>query len=225
MSDNELFQQIDALRAKLQRANVRLAGLRAKAKYLELHYEDARERERNANDLVTELLERQKELNVMLNRANIMLNRTQEAMALTSMEFNEMAKSLPEPKKAEWSSRIARINELFKKTGVQDAEVVGLESSNPQLAESLETDELQRESDQVFRVDEAVWTRKSARTPPGVDAEPLDDESSLAEAQAPHAPAAHALRSEAAEESQEVPDEDSLIFPPRRKPWWRRVAS
>lgn len=213
MGNAELMQKIEELKTKLVRAEKRVAGLREKSKHLEMQYEDARAREANSHDLVMELIERQRELNVMLNRANIMLNRTQEAMALTSMEFNEMAKALPEPKKAEWADRVAKINDLFKKTGVQDAEVLSLDSANPQAAESLETDELSREAQQAFSRKDAIWQRTKVKEPPQVEAVLVEDS-------APEPPAAQdqatgaALADEAAEGSE--PEERAV-----RKPWWR----
>lgn len=225
MEQDDLIQRIDELTAKLTRARQLLAGLRQKSKYLEMQYEDSRARERNNHELVSELLERQRELNVMLNRANIMLNRTQEAMALASLEFNEMAKALPEPKKAEWSERVARINELFKKSGVQDAEIDALESSNPahpesgagQLADdTLDGDELRRESERAFGDRRSMWDQPR-REPPRVEAEPVEHE---------QPPATDSPRAEDdIQQEQTLPDEDDLVFPPRRKSWWQRLAS
>ncbi|MCL5104089.1 MAG: hypothetical protein M1133_08240 [Armatimonadetes bacterium] len=221
MDQFELRRQIDELKEKLNKSMRKAEGLKNKSKVLESQYQDSREREKNTNDLVMELLERQRELNVMLNRANIMLNRVHETMALTSVEFNEMAKALPEPKKAEWSDRVSRINELFKKTGAHDAEVLGLESSNP----SLDTDELKRESEEAFGKHESIWDRKEKREPPKVEAE-------LVEEMPPHA----ATEPESAfgqpeitihvssDEAQEFPD-DELPGAPSKKPWWFRISS
>lgn len=231
LKQNELLQQIDDLREKLNRAQRQVSGLRQKSKYLEMQYDDARSRESNSNELVMELLERQRELNVMLNRANIMLNRTQETMALTSMEFNEMAKALPEPKKAEWSDRITKINELFKKTGIQDADVVALENPTPALTDSLMTDELRQEASQAFPKDSSIWTRTERRTPPRVEAELVENEPMEApgnggaqvhieEIVVPDVDAQHDDEPTEAEEM----NEDDLAFPPRRKSWWQRLA-
>jgi hypothetical protein len=118
----ELIEQINDLSEKLNKTQRRSAGLREKSKILEQQYEDARARESNSNELIMEILQRQKELNVMLNRANMMLQRTQETIAITSMEFHELTKSLPAPEKKQLSDKINRINELFKKTGIEDAE-------------------------------------------------------------------------------------------------------
>jgi len=176
----ELTQQMEDLKEKLVRAQRQLAGLKEKGKYLRMQYDDARTREKNTTELVMELLERQRELNVMLNRGNIMLNRTQEVMALTSIEFNEMAKALPEPRKAEWSDRVSRINELFKKSGIQDAEMV---------EDTPAADEAQEEP-----AGEVVT----------VSPEPEDG--------------GNGGRPE------ELIAEDSLLFPPRRKSWWRHAV-
>lgn len=220
MEQEDLIRRIEELTAKLARTKQILAGLRQKSKILEMQYEDARERERNNHQLVTELLERQRELNVMLNRANIMLNRTQEAMALASIEFNEMAKALPEPKKAEWSERVARINELFKKTGIQDAETAELPGANPThpgaksgLDDALDGDELRRESERAFGDRQSTVWEQPRRDPPRVEAEAVDDpeQTEQVEATVPNRPA-------------EAFDEEELIFPPKRKSWWQRLA-
>jgi len=218
----QLRKQITALKDKLERAYRRLAGLREKGKYLGMQYDDSRTREKNTNDLVMGLLERQRELNVMLNRANIMLNRTQEAMALTSIEFNEMAKALPEPRKAEWSERVSRINELFKKSGVQDAELVDLENPPPAQTDSLETDELERESEEAFRRRASIWERSESPEPPTVEAVPVEDAPHVEVATRQPEPEPVAVSAEPDGDRQA--EEDSLIFPPRRKSWWRRAA-
>ena len=222
MDDTEQTQKISVFKDKLARAQRQLAGLREKGKYLHMQYEDARTREKNTNELIMELLERQRELNVMLNRANIMLNRTQEAMALTSIEFNEMAKALPEPRKAEWSSRVSRINDLFKKSGGQDAELVDLQVPNPPTAGSLDSEELKHESQEAFHRKESIWARKGLREPTRVQAELVEE--------APATPTIEVVSAEPDEDdgnasrSDDEIDENTLAFPPHRKSWWRRAA-
>lgn len=222
MNEEEQLKKINALTEKLHKAQRQLAGFKEKSKCLETQYADSREREKNTNDLVMELLERQRELNVMLNRANIMLNRTQEAMALTSMEFNEIAKALPEPKKAEWADRVSRVNELFKKTGIQDAEVVGLDTSAPPALDSLNTDELKKESEEAFSKQSSIWSRNEVRQPPRVEAELIEEEHPE--------PASHGEVKFTVTEPEENADqdtsaeEDNLIFEPQRKSWWRKMA-
>ncbi|MCX8052696.1 MAG: DUF3450 domain-containing protein [Armatimonadetes bacterium] len=228
MEIQELQQQIALLKEKLERAERRLAALREKGKYLEMQYKDAREREKQTGEIIAELLERQRELNVMLNRANIMLNRTQEVMALTSMELNEMAKALPEPKKAEWAERVARINELFKKTGVQDAEMLALESNTfPAESGHKSADEHdnspkfgnpQKEFEEAANKKQSIWERIYRREPPRVEAFPVDDTEPE--------PATESGQSDSsrAENSAEQSDDNPLTFPPRRKSWWRRAA-
>ena len=228
MEHSDLARQIDELKEKLHRAQRQTSGLRQKSKYLELQYGDAKQREQNNNELVLQLLDRQRELNVMLNRANIMLNRTQEVMALTSMEFNEMAKALPEPKKAEWSGRVTRVNELFKKTGIQDAEIGALEGSGPPPGESLDAESLKKEAEEAFPKKASVWDRQEPRKPPHVEAEVADEETG--DAGAPELVADEVLVSSTepdndgheARESTESKEEDQLVFAPRRKPWWQR---
>lgn len=226
MRQDDLLRRIDELTAKLNRARQMLSGLRQKSKYLEMQYEDSRAREHDNHQLVVELLERQRELNVMLNRANIMLNRTQEAMALASMEFNEMAKALPEPKKAEWSERVAKINELFKKSGVQDAELGALESENlaheePDAArlpdDTLDGDALRRESEEAFGSKRSVW-EQPRREPPRVEAEPVEHDN-------PPAGDTPETEDDQRPDNSSPPNEDDLVFPPRRKSWWQRLAS
>lgn len=220
----DLLAEVSELKEKLQRSQRQVSGLRQKSKYLELQYEDSRSREKNTNDLIMELLERQRELNVMLNRANIMLNRTQETMALTSVEFNEMAKALPEPKKQEWADRVARINELFKKSGVEDAEVVGPQATNPPpLTESLDTNELRQESKQTFHK-ASVWDSRRQSAPPEVHAEPVEEKPSQPQIRIQE-PELTVLDAGDAPDHGSVSDvSDAPVFPPRRKSWWRKAG-
>lgn len=220
----DLLAEVNELKEKLQRSQRQVSGLRQKGKYLELQYEDSRSREKSTNDLIMELLERQRELNVMLNRANIMLNRTQETMALTSVEFNEMAKALPEPKKQEWAERVSRINELFKKSGVEDAEVVGPQGTNPPLlSESLDTNELRQESEQTFHK-ASVWDSPKPSSPPEVHAELVEEEppQPRIRVQEPELVAVAVGDSQDHESESDV--SDAPVFPPRRKSWWRRAG-
>jgi len=229
----ELLAHMETLKDKLVRAQRRITGLREKSKLLGMQYEDARHREGNTNELVMELLERQRELNVMLNRTNIMLNRTQEAMALSSMELNEMAKALPEPQKAEWADRVARVNELFKQTGVQDAELGMLDSPNQKPEASLDSDELQRESEEAFGRPHSIWERKEKHEPARVHAEVVEEETHseppeesirLVGEDTPSESETETEPAQAAGESAEPSDEDPLLFPPKRKSWWRKLA-
>ncbi|OFX17789.1 MAG: hypothetical protein A2Z18_08415 [Armatimonadetes bacterium RBG_16_58_9] len=230
MKPTELLKELEELREKLHRSQRQATGLRQKSKYLEMQYGDSRERERNTNDLVMELLERQRELNVMLNRANIMINRTQEVMALTSMEFNEMAKALPEPKKAEWSDRVAKVNELFKKTGVQDAEVGGLESSNPPPVESLDSDEMEQESRRAFAKSEVIWKKTEGQDAPTITAQFVEeDQDTNVDPEGIVMDEVVVVDEETtsdqrAAESEGENDEDALMSGPRRKSWWQRMA-
>jgi hypothetical protein len=216
LNENKPKDEALTLKDKLNRALRRLEGLREKSKLLEMQYEDAKSREKNSSELVMELLERQRELNVMLNRANIMLNRTQEAMALTSMEFNEIVKALPEPKKAEWSERVARVNELFKKTGIQDAEVIGLDLPD---SAKFSTEEIRKESEQAFGHQESFWAREARSEPPRAEAEIVDD----------HEPGTAAEKSDAVSA---VADEDPLqkitedyiqSGKLQKKSWWQKA--
>ncbi|MGQ9455175.1 MAG: hypothetical protein ACUVRS_09680 [Armatimonadota bacterium] len=216
-----LEQQIQELREKLVRTERRLAAMRERSKLLQMQYEDARQREQNTTEIINELIERQRELNVMLNRANIMLNRAQEAMALTSVELNEMSKSLPEPKRAEWAERVAKITELFKKTGVQDAELKSLESSTGTAQESLNSSELKKESEQAFSKEKLIWELNGDREPARVEAYLVDEPASEKQQNC----AAEAADSSVHQDSTvEAIDPQTLVFPPRRKSWWRRAS-
>lgn len=216
-----LEQQIQELREKLVRTERRLAALRERSKLLQMQYEDARQREQNTTEIINELIERQRELNVMLNRANIMLNRAQEAMALTSVELNEMVKSLPEPKRAEWAERVAKINELFKKTGVQDAELKPLESSTGTTSESLNSNELKKESEQAFSKEKLIWEMNGNREPARVEAYPVDEPAGEEQ----QTRTTEVVDSPAQQDSPaEEIDPKTLVFPPRRKSWWRRAS-
>ncbi len=182
MDEQKAVQLIETLEKKLTRAQRQLAALREKSKFLEMQYDDARTRESNSSELVMELVERQHELNVMLNRAQTMLSRTQEAMALTSLEFNEIAKALPEPKKVEFADRISRINELFKKTGIEDADLSLGEPAAEQDQGQEDQEEIisavepdpDREQTRASRW-ESFWKRKQPRAPEQVDADLVED--------------------------------------------------
>lgn len=236
LNQNDPLQKIDDLKEKLNKAAVRISGLKQKSKYLEMQYGDAKNREGNTNELVMELLERQRELNVMLNRSNIMLNRTQEAMALSSLELNEMAKALPEPKKAEWADRVSRVNDLFKQTGVQDAEMGALESRNPRPPmDSLDTDEIRRESEEAFGRKQSIWQRKEKQVPPQVQAEVVEEEETpleqpkesirlIGEDTPRQAAEPKPDPEQFDDQSTEDSEEDSLLFAPRRKSWWKKMA-
>lgn len=237
MKDKDLLEQMKELQNKLSRAQRQAAALKEKGKYLEMQYDDSRTREQRTNDLVMELLERQRELNVMLNRANIMLNRTQEAMALTSMEFNEMAKALPEPKKVEWADRVSKINDLFKKTGIQDAEVTDFSASNtPALSTSFDRDELKRESEEAFGRKEFIWNREKSYEPPRVEAEVVvEDPEQPAEIETSSAvsdiidhqpePVREPVVELSSIDEREDTDDDVLEqTQPRKKSWWQRIA-
>jgi hypothetical protein len=187
LDEEKAVQLIEILEKKLTRAQRQIAGLREKSKYLEMQYDDAKVRESNSSELVMELIERQHELNVMLNRAQTMLSRTQEAMALTSLEFNEMAKALPEPKKAEFSDRITKINELFKKTGVEDADLAiekpSDEQESDEAEETIAAEEATPEDTKTSRWD-SFWKRKQPHTPQNVQADLVDDPSAISSAEA-----------------------------------------
>ncbi len=119
-------QTIRELENKIARLQKERAVFAVKSKLMGdelLHY---RARENREYSLVDELLERQRELNVMLNRSNIMLARAQDATAMLSLEFGDLARALPESVQIEVEGhtetikvedRVNRINDLFRKTG------------------------------------------------------------------------------------------------------------
>lgn len=94
-----------------------------KAEMLQQQIERERQREQMLTELTHQLMDRQRELNVMLNRANIMLHRAQEANTVLSLEFTELCHALPAPENPEVQERIRRINDLFKTTGTVDSEM------------------------------------------------------------------------------------------------------
>jgi hypothetical protein len=94
-----------------------------KAKMLEEQAVRDRKREEMMVQVVEQLMERQRELNVMLNRANIMLGRSHEVNMALSLEFSELVHALPAPEDPEVKERIKRINDLFRNTGAEDAEI------------------------------------------------------------------------------------------------------
>jgi hypothetical protein len=212
VEETDLQNEISKLKDKLNRAMRRTEGLREKSKLLEMNYTDAKERETRSTELVMELIERQRELNVMLNRANIMLNRTQETLALTSSEFNEIVKALPEPKKAEWSDRVARVNDLFKKAGFQEAETSEIENTATD-GPAFDTGELKQESKEAFGRTESAWGRRKEEQPSEkVEAVLIEDEiihsSDVFE------------DSDAADDEHCASENDSLLRS-RRKSWWK----
>lgn len=108
---------VDKLKEKLQRTVKSRAVLSERSKQLAKQVEDFRRREEQTEQILSELLERQRELNFMLHRSNSVLHRIQDANAVLSTEFTELVKELPAPNAPDWEDRVNRINELFKKTG------------------------------------------------------------------------------------------------------------
>lgn len=118
--------KIRELEAKLARLQKDRAVYAVKSRLLGDELEHYRSREAREHSLVDDLLERQRELNVMLNRSNILLARAQDATAMLSLEFGELARALPEtvqaedagqPEAAKINERVQKINDLFRKTG------------------------------------------------------------------------------------------------------------
>lgn len=107
----------EQLKEKLMRALKAKAVLTEKSKLLEQQSDDARRREEMHGHFISELLDRQRESNFMLHRANSVLHRLQETNVALSSEFTEFVKELPAPNSPDWEQRVAKINELFRKTG------------------------------------------------------------------------------------------------------------
>ncbi|MCC6485579.1 MAG: hypothetical protein IT209_12090 [Armatimonadetes bacterium] len=118
--------RIRELEIKLARVQKDRAVFAVKSRLLGEELDRYRNREDREHSLVEDLLERQRELNVMLNRSNILLARAQDATAMLSIEFGELARALPETVSPEGDThaqaanvgdRVQKINDLFRKTG------------------------------------------------------------------------------------------------------------
>jgi hypothetical protein len=133
----ELLAQVRELEQKVARLQRERSVYAAKARLLSEELEKYRSRELRQDNTVETLLERQREMYVMLNRSHIMLAKAQNATAMLSLEFGELARALPEtvsaqaeadPEQAqtvqyEIDDRIRRINDLFRMTGELSQEI------------------------------------------------------------------------------------------------------
>ena len=122
-----VIRELEAKIARLQRER---SVYSTKSRLLAEELEFYRSREERQDTTVDKLLERQHELNVMLNRSHMMLARAQDAASSLSLEFNELARALPEPgqstaemKPEKIEERVSRINDLFKQTGKLSEEI------------------------------------------------------------------------------------------------------
>ena len=113
MTDIPTFEQ---LKEKLIRALKAKAVLAERSKRLQQQADGLRSHEDVMNHLASELLERQRELHVMLHRASSVLHQLQNTNLALSAEFTQLVKELPAPKDADWDQTMARVNDLFKKT-------------------------------------------------------------------------------------------------------------
>ena len=236
MSD-DLIRQVEELRERLNKLLRQRAALHQKSKQLGERVQDARHRERAQEDLTRELVERQRELNFMLNRANIMLSRVQEANMMLSVEFTEMIKALPEPKAKDVRERIDRMNELFKKTGTasESREEENLGSPEPQtpppppqFREAEIVEMAQRPQAKTAKSEAQIPSAKppdeQSDNEPVMEEEPqtavvgsaqTEDQSSTLSQEVTASPEPEP------ETAQEEPSEEDLAFPPRKRPWWR----
>lgn len=119
MSDESIQQ----LKDKLNRTQRTKAVLAERSKLLAQQVDDLRRRDEQSSHLMGELIERQRELNFMLHRANSVFQRMQETNLALSTEFTELVRELPAPESPEWEQRVSKINDLFKKTGEMVDEV------------------------------------------------------------------------------------------------------
>lgn len=150
----------DSFKEKLFRALKAEAVLSERSKQLKKQVEDLRTREQTMHHLASELLERQRELNFMLNRASSVLHQLQDTNLALSAEFSHIVKELPPAKDAGWEDTIARVNELFKKTH--------------ELAGEMQDEILGKAFEPEPAKERAVKAEKPAATPPPVS-EPLPE--------------------------------------------------
>lgn len=176
---NELLLQIRELEQKVARLQRERGVYAAKTRLLTQELEKYHSRELRQDTTVDSLLERQREMHVMLNRSNIMLAKAQNATAMLSLEFGELARALPEtiagaddadPMDAEAvtceiDDRIRRINDLFRKTGELSEEIAETLQSSQQAAASAPT------QDSSAPVDAQPYRSAQPSAPPGA-AEP-----------------------------------------------------
>lgn len=109
-------QTPDELKERLARAVKSKAVLAERSKRLQEQADDLRRREDVIANITTELLDRQRELNLMLHRANSFVHQLRDANLALSSEFKEMVKELPAAKDSDWESMVSRVNDLFEKT-------------------------------------------------------------------------------------------------------------
>jgi len=229
VSEN-LKREVQELREKLNRAMRQRAALFQKSKQLDERVQDSRHREHAQEDFARELLERQRELNFMLNRANIMLSRVHEANALLSLEFTEMVKALPEPQKKDLNDRISRMNDLFKKTGraadEQEENLGSTEIKTPPPPPSFSEAEIIGEAEPAPR--KAKWwkseTQPAEQPPDQANVEPTPPEPSAGKEEIIEPPLTEAeevVISPNAKPCRPMVSDEDLAFPARRRPWWR----
>jgi hypothetical protein len=172
----------EQLKDKLLRALKAKAVLSEKSRLLEQQVDDSRRREEMHGHFISELLDRQRETNFMLHRANSVLHRLQETNVALSSEFTNLVKELPAPNSPDWEQRVAKINDLFRKTG--------------ELAEQVQ--------DEVFKkgapVDNAL-----------IQSEPKEKPAPVAP-QAPAEPVAVPVRPEPVFEAEPVAPEAQPVF-------------
>ena len=123
MNDIELIQHINKLNNKLNRQLQQVSALRQKSKTLTALCTDANEREAVMNVKVTNLLERQRELNEMLNRANNVLAGSAKALAESNIEFEQMVEALPEDAKSNWTVRVSNLAKLSEDIAHETSEL------------------------------------------------------------------------------------------------------
>lgn len=104
--------EIEQLRNRLNRELARVSALKEKSDALESGFSETRDREIQARELIDQLIERQRELNVLLDRAHNTLRSNQEILAQASPQVEEMAAALPDTEQRARIERLKRIRQM-----------------------------------------------------------------------------------------------------------------
>lgn len=239
MEDKEWLEALQQLEKKLARAQKRGAVLYQKSKLLEeivdmakRHEDDARTREHDANALIRQLITRQRELSVMLNRSNTLVARMYETNQMISLEFKEAAKALPAPQQAEIEKKVtqsmAKVEELFKKTGIPDAQTTSTpaELHDPSAVDGSMEGSFTISSDNPRR--DGLWSPDRSEKPPVVHAEPVEEHPDGEYTVHPSADHGVKIPVETAVEPEILEDDGepitTQISEERRRKWWTRFG-
>ncbi len=238
LSEQQKLQQIvREMEIKLAKALRERSVYSTKSRLLAEELEQYRQRELRQDGTVEQLIERQHELNVMLNRSNIMLAKAQDAAAMLSLEFGELARALPEPPPdapvseiVDIESRVSRINNLFKQSGKLSEEI----------AETLsESKEAQKRAEKPTDSGGFNWRKTEESRPDPKQEEPVPKETDQAPDQflgTPNHPVPEEkpflhiatdegnTASQALEEATDPQEEQQTkdVDPENSGAWWRR---